>query len=51
MLLAKAELAVDLARIVNYVSFIVQATVASVVDYERNLFIVQATAQHSGLLY
>ncbi len=44
MLLTKAKLSTALARIVNYDSFIVQATVTMIVNYDRNMFIAQATS-------
>ncbi len=46
MLLNKAKLASALARIVSYDSFIVQATVLMIVNYDRNMFIVQATGMN-----
>jgi hypothetical protein len=43
MLFAKAKIALCLTRIVNYVNFIVQASVIMIVNYIRNLFKVKAT--------
>jgi hypothetical protein len=41
---AKGKLAIMLGRIVNYDSYILQATIIAIVIYNRNTFIVQAIA-------